>query len=411
MAKSKACFVLLLGLFVLWGCSTPNSPQPKPAPELTSTQKALVSASNSFGLKLFREIIAQETDKNIFISPLSVSMALGMTYNGAAGETRKAMAEALELSGMTIQEANEAYKAVIEILSALDPNVAFQIANSIWYRQGFSVEQDFLDLNQTYFDAEIAALDFNSPDAVTTINNWVDQKTNGKISKVIDGINPLTMMYLINAIYFKGDWTYRFDEDGTHESTFITTDGSSINCNMMSQEETTLPYYENELFQAVDLPYGNGDYAMAVILPQENIPLDSVVNQLTTENWAQWRGDFTEEEGSLYLPRFKLSYDLLLNDVLTALGMGIAFDPLNADFSGINKEMQLYISSVLHKTFVDVNETGTEAAAVTVVTMGTTSLPPEGFTMRVNRPFIFVIQDKHSGTMLFMGRIAAPVEE
>ncbi|MCP4711882.1 MAG: serpin family protein, partial [Planctomycetes bacterium] len=181
---------------------------------------------------------------------------------------RTAMAEALELSGLSVQEANEAYQAVIEILSELDPSVAFQIANSIWYRQGFTVEPDFLNVNQTYFDAEVAALDFNSPDAVTTINNWVDEKTNGKISKVIEKINPLTMMYLINAIYFKGDWTYRFDDDGTHEDSFIRTPGMEVPCNMMTQEETTLPYYANELFEAVDLPYGDGDYSMTVLLPQ-----------------------------------------------------------------------------------------------------------------------------------------------
>jgi serpin B len=389
-------------------CSDPVSPPPTPG--LTETQKALVSSSNTFGFKLFGEIVRSAPDTNIFISPLSVSMALGMTYNGAAGETRTAMARALELSGLTIEEANQAYRSVIDLLSGLDPQVAFQIANSIWYRQGFTVEPAFLDVNQTFFDAEVAGLDFNSADAVRTINNWVDQKTNGKISKVIDSIDPLTMMYLINAIYFKGDWTYRFAEDGTHEDSFIRTPGVEVPCSMMSQEETTLPYYENESFQAVDLPYGDGDYAMAVFLPHLGISADSVVNMLTTDNWAHWQESFAEIDGSLYLPRFTLSYELMLNDVLTALGMGLAFDPMSADFSGINKDMPLYISSVLHKTFVEVNETGTTAAAVTVVTVGTTSTGPGGFVMHVSRPFVFVIHDKHSGTLLFMGKIVAPVE-
>jgi len=409
---SKFTMVVFMGLIaaVFVACSDPVSP-PQQHPALTSTQKALVTSSNGFGLKLFREVVNSGPDTNIFISPLSVSMALGMTYNGAANETRTAMAEVLELSGLSVTEANEAYQSVIDLLTGLDPKVAFQIANSIWYRQGFTVEQDFLDLNHSYFDAEIAALDFNSPEAITTINGWVNEKTNGKISKVITSIDPLTMMFLINAIYFKGDWTYRFDEEGTHEDVFFKSDGTQLPCKMMSQAETTLPYYENDLFQAVDLPYGNGDFAMAVLLPKQGISADSVARALTADNWALWLGSFTESEGKLYLPRFKLSYELTMNDVLSALGMGIAFDPNNADFSGINKEMQLYISSVLHKTFVEVNETGTTAAAVTVVTVGTTSAPPEGFVMLANRPFIFVIHDKYSGTLLFMGKIAAPVEE
>jgi len=407
--KSSLIPIMLVGL-LFWRCSTDPTSSSPPPPELTITEKALVESSNIFGLKLFREILKSEEDKNVFISPLSVSMALGMTYNGAKGSTREAMETVLELSGMTIEEANQSYKSLIEILTGLDTAVIFQIANSIWHRQDFLVEQDFIDLNQTYFNAEVAGLDFNDPGAKDIINGWVDQNTNGKIKEIIAGIPPGIVMYLINAIYFKATWTHEFDKNGTHEDVFITTDGTTISCNMMSQEGT-FAYFENHAFQAIDLPYGNGDYSMSVILPHREVNLDSLAGEFTKENWASWMGSFVESSGELYLPRFKLEYELVLNGVLTTLGMGIAFDPFNADFTGINKNGDLYISLVKHKTFVEVNETGTEAAAVTVVGVGTTGIEPTGFVMRVDRPFIFVIRENHSGTMLFMGKIIEPTSE
>ena len=406
--KSSLIPIMLIGL-LFWRC-TPDPTSSSPPPELTTTEKTLVESSNIFGLKLFWEILKSEGDKNVFISPLSVSLALGMTCNGANGTTREAMEKVLELSGMTIEEANQSYKSLIELLTGLDTAVIFQIANSIWHRQEFLVEQDFIDLNQTYFNAEVAGLDFNDPGAKDIINAWVDQNTNGKIKDIISEISPEIVMYLINAIYFKATWTHEFDKNGTHEDVFITSDGTTISCIMISQEGT-FAYFENHAFQAIDLPYSDGDYSMTVFLPHREVNLDSLAGEFTQENWAGWMGSFVESSGELNLPRFKLEYELVLNDVLTALGMGIAFDPYNADFTGINKNGDLYISFVKHITFVEVNETGTEAAAVTVVGVGTTGIEPTGFVMRVDRPFIFVIRDHHSGTLLFMGRIVEPTSE
>jgi len=402
--------VIAIGLLA-WQCSDNDNPisSDDPKPEPSPSEKSLVESSNNFGLKLFREIITSEGEKNIFISPLSVSMALGMAYNGANGTTRDAMAQTLELSGMSIEEANQAYKSLIELLAELDTAVIFQIANSIWYRQEFIVEQEFIDLNQTYFNAEVAALDFNDPGAKDIINAWVDQHTNGKITEIIQNIPPLMVMYLINAVYFQGNWTDPFDENGTHESVFITPDGTPVSCNMMSRAGT-FSYFSNDAFQAVDLPYGDGDYSMAVILPRRGADLDSLIAEFTAENWASWIGQFAEADGELHMPRFTLEYDIGLNDVLTALGMGIAFKPFEADFTGINKERELFISHVKHRTFVKVNETGTEAAAVTVIAFGTTGNGPDRFVMHVDRPFVFVIHDHHSGTLLFMGQIVEPSE-
>jgi len=399
-------FVFLVGLALSPGPDDPVS-SPPPLRDLTTPEKALAEAGNNFGFKLFREILQREHKTNVFISPLSVSLALGMAQNGADGATREAMQKTLALSGMTIEEVNQAYRSLIELLTGLDTAVEFKIANSIWYRRTFPVEKEFLKVNNTYFHAEVSGLDFGDPVAQKTINSWVDRSTNGKISKIVDRIDPLMMMYLINAIYFKGMWTQEFDKKDTRDDQFTTAEGARISCRMMSQDRS-FPYFEDSTLQAIDLPYGSGHYSMTVFLPRPEIDLDILIAQFTADNWHKWASALAKSPGELFLPKFKLEYELTLNDELTALGMGIAFAPDKADFTKINKKGKLYISEVKHKTFVDVNEEGTEAAAVTSVGMMLTSVQPAGFVMRVDRPFLFVIRDHRSGTILFMGKIVEP---
>jgi serpin B len=378
--------------------------------DLTYSEVELKESSNQFGLKLFGKIVETEQDKNIFISPLSVSMALGMTYNGAAGTTLEAMHETLEYGDLTIQEVNESYRSLIELLTELDPKVIFDIANSIWYREGFPVENDFLTTNQDYFDAVVRALDFSSDDAADIINAWVNENTNGKIEKIVDKpIDPLTVMFLINAIYFKGTWTYEFDEENTTDDIFYLPDGSEKECKMMSHK-CDHNYFENEQFQAIDLPYGDAGFSMTILLPKPKVNIDSLIVQMNNETWNSWLGSFSEQEVNLYLPKFNLEYEISLNDVLSALGMSIAFDPGRADFTKINSAGNLYISNVKHKTFVKVNEEGTEAAAVTSVEISLTSIGND-ITMRINRPFVFAIRENHSGTILFIGKIVEPIWE
>lgn len=395
-------------------CSNkPVDPPYTPPRELTAAEKHVVEADNKFGFKLFREVVKQDKDSNIFISPLSISMALGMTYNGANGATEEAMRNVLELAGLSEQEINESYRSLIDLLTQLDPKVIFEIANSIWYREGFPVKEEFVNINQTYFDAEVAALNFNTPDATKTINGWVDEKTRGKITKIVgDKIDPATVMFLINAIYFKGTWTYEFDEDDTREDWFTLPDGSQIRCQMMGQENE-FSYFENDLFQAIDLPYGDEEFSMTIFLPRPGVGIDSLIGEFDQDNWDSWLGSFAKDTGTLYFPKFTLEYKISLKEVLTALGMGIAFDRYQADFSGIAELTELlgnlYIDEVLHKTFIEVNEEGTEAAAVTVVVVGQTSIGPSGFVMRVDRPFVFAIRENHSQTILFMGKIVEPV--
>jgi len=411
LSKTKSVglnFALLICICIgLVQCSTHSvSPNPKVSRELTPAERTLVQSDNKFGLKLFREIIKEEKDKNVFISPLSVSMALGMTYNGANGETQEAMQKTLELDGLTIQEVNESYKSLIELLTGLDPKVKFQIANSIWYRQELSFEKEFIDLNKKYFNAEVKGLNFAAPDAANIINAWVDKNTNGKIKEIVDSpIDPLTVMFLINAIYFKGIWTYRFDKKLAKDDWFTLPDGSKKTCKMMMQNRE-FQYFENAVFQAIDLPYGNGDFSMTIFLPNPNVDIDSLIGEFNQENWDIWINSFFKQELTLEFPKFTLEYELKLNAVLTALGMGIAFQPYEADFTKMYKGPEsLFISKVKHKTFVEVNEEGTEAAAVTSVEIEITSSPP---WMRVDRPFIFVIRENKSQTILFMGKIVEP---
>jgi serpin B len=252
-------------------------------------------------------------------------------------------------------------------------------------------------------------LDFSDPAAADIINGWVSLKTHGKIEEIIEPpINPLTVMFLINAIYFKGTWTYEFDKENTIDCPFYTMDGSETNCRMMFIKSDFL-YYENDKVRVIDLPYGDGLFNMAVLLPAPGIDINTFIGQLTEEDWNMWMDNLTEHTVNLFLPKFELEYEITLNSVLNTLGMGIAFRPFEADFSNINDRPDLHISKVKHKTYVKVDEEGTEAAAVTVVEIGITSLPPGEVTMRVNRPFVFVIHENHSNTVLFMGKILQPV--
>jgi serpin B len=385
--KMNLLLVLLIAAAVLQCSNNPTATDRVVSRELTDSEKLLVESDNRFGLKLFKEIVKEEQDENIFVSPLSVSMALGMTYNGAAGTTREAMQKTLELSGLTIEEVNKSYKSLLELLSQLDPKVRFQIANSIWYRKEMSFEKDF-------------------------INGWVDENTNGKITQIVDPpIDPLMIMFLISAIYFKGTWTQEFDRGLTKDADFFPPDGSRKPCKLMTREDE-FRYFENSGFQAIDLPYGDGDFSMIVFLPRRTTDIDSLITEFSQENWDKWIGSFTERKGTLELPRFILEYELKLNDVLAALGMGIAFIPFEADFSNMCKTRgDLYISEVKHKTFVEVNEEGTEAAAVTSVGVAITSVDPTVFWMRVDRPFVFAIRENKSQTLLFLGKIVEPTLE
>ena len=410
MFRKTYLYFTLFSIVLLICCSRDFSTFPveeDTSRPLTRLEKELAESGNDFGFRLFKEIVREraDSDSNIFISPLSVSFALGMTYNGAATTTEEAMRTTLGFDYFSKEQINETFQSLMTLLTGLDPKVRFQIANSIWYRLGFHVEQPFIDVNKTYFDAEVEALDFSSQQAIDTINDWVYQNTNGKIEEIIDNIHPLTVMFLLNAIYFKADWTFQFDPDMTADHPFTLADGSDVTCKMM-QQEGDFEYFESDDFQAVDLPYGNGGFSMTIFLPRPQKTLDGLIAEFSPENWAQWTGQFYTTKLHLFMPRLKVEFEMKLNDVLKTLGMGIAFSGA-ADFIGINKDGGLYISMVKHKTFVEVDEEGTEAAAVTIVEIRETSAGPG---MMLNRPFVFVIRERASNTIVFMGKIVNPVE-
>lgn len=407
MLKKLRILIFPLSLSVLLVQCERNPVSAKMRP-LTSLEKRLVQSGNEFGFRLFREINKGTPGQNVFISPLSVSMALGMTLNGANGSTLEAMQQTLALAGLNNDDINQSYRSLIDLLTTLDTKVLFDIANSIWYKQEYTFEPQFMDLNRTYFDAEVQALDFSDPKSVDTINRWVDEKTRGKIQKILDRIDSRDVMFLINAIYFKGTWTYEFDKKHTEDDLFNLPDGSQKPIKMMAQTGS-FPYFQTDDFQAVDLPYGDRAFSMTIILPRPNRDLDSLIAALTPESWDQWMQSFAPATVTVQLPKFKMEYDITLNEVLKALGMGIAFDPMKADFTRMYSPGGIFISFVRHKTFVQVDEEGTEAAAVTAVGVRATSVGDSGpILVRVDRPFLFAIRERQSGTLLFVGKIVEP---
>ncbi|MCX7737707.1 MAG: serpin family protein [Candidatus Kapabacteria bacterium] len=406
----KNIFLLFISLtFILFSCNKATEPENKPIRELTVVEKQIANSSNTFGFNLFQKVSEKE-DGNIFISPLSFSFALGMTYNGSNGETKEAMKRTLGFPDLSDLEINQSYKSLIELFTTLDEKVAFNLANSIWYRDDFSVENEFIELNKKYFNAEVSALNFMSPIAKDIINKWCEEKTKGRIKEVIDNIPDYAVMYLINAIYFKGDWQSKFDKKYTKEQDFFKNDGRSYKVKMMMKSDSNFRYFANEKFQAIDLPYSRGDYAMTVILPNQGYNLNNLIKEFNQENYNLWISSFKKRYGHLAMPKFKLDFKRSFKDILSDMGMSIAFSEGLADFSRINKSIKLFISEVLHKSFLEVNEEGTEAAAVTVVEISYTSIGDE-FRMTVNRPFLLVIRETKNNTILFLGKIVEPKSE
>lgn len=410
--------LILLGSLGWCIIKNPNTafsrPKPQQAASNTPVDQKLVAANTKFGFKLFYEVLKQDSSKNVFVSPSSVAIALAMTYNGASGETQQAMAKTLELQGMSLQEINEANAALKASLENPDSGKGVDssrpqltIANSLWAKQGVPFEPEFLQRNRQFYQAKVTNLDFSSPTAPTVINNWVKQSTQGKINQIVDNIQADQVLFLINAIYFKGKWATPFNKSQTSEQVFYQLDGTSTKVPMMSQNGK-YRYYENNNFQAISIPYSKGRLSFYIFLPKQNSTKGNFSQQFNAENWQQWMTNFKMREGYIQLPRFKMDYEIELTNALKALGMGVAFNS-SANFTQMSR-IPVNINKVKHKTFVEVNEEGTEAAAVTAVGIVTTSapMPEEPFRMIVDRPFYCAIRDNQTGTLLFIGSIVEP---
>lgn len=381
--------------------------------ELGEAEQITLTSSNEFGLNLFKEITRVQPGSNVFISPLSVSMALAMTLNGTEGVTKDSMAQTLLLGDRPLAEIDASYSTLLHALPVLDTAVVLDIANSIWYRQDFKFRESFIETGRKFFDAEVRALDFGQPQSAQAIDGWVGEKTKGKITEIAPRpLPPTSVMFLINAIYFKGNWSQQFKVELTLDDKFTLANGSTKDVKMM-QQGGKYKYLENDLFQAAVLPYGDSVFNMTILLPKPDKTVTDILGRLDLEYWEVWLGGFREIDGTVYLPKFKVEYSLDLKDVLSRLGMTIAFDPSRADFSAMYDRTQsavnLYIGQVKHKTFIEVNEEGTEAAAVTSVGMMATSVgPKEHFIMRIDRPFVFVISESKTRSVLFIGTLADP---
>lgn len=405
-------YIILSLIIILSSCGDKKNNQgPSTNPgyepiEMPAGSEKVISSSNTFGIDIFKQIAASGSkDSNLFVSPVSISLALAMTRNGASGNTLDSMTYALRMEGVSDTEINTSYRDLINGLTTVDSTVQLSIANSIWYNQNFTIESPFLDINRNYYNANVQSLDFNSPEALNTINGWVDEQTHHKIPEIISELSGYDAMVLINAIYFKGVWKIKFDTNATMKGYFFLENGNSVNANMMHLKDTVL-YQKNDLFQALKLNYGSGNFGMVILLPDEGKNCNDILNQMNPDKWESWMSGFSRQKVNVALPQFKFAYKIKLKDMLKKMGMGIAFGP-SADFTRISSG-GIYIGDVIHKAFVEVNEGGTEAAAATAVVMVGSAAPTNETYFTADKPFLFAIVEQSTKSIVFMGRLSDP---
>lgn len=366
----------------------------------------IAEANNVLGMKLLKDLSAR-AEGNIFVSPTSLYMALAMVYNGTDGATKDEIAQVLEAEGLSAEEMNRANASLVTKLASDSEEIELNIANSIWVKDGYTFLESFTDSSQDYYNAKIETIDITDPASADAINDWVSDATNGKIKEMAS--NPLPgnlVAMLLNAIYFNGTWQYPFSEDETRQQSFHLRDGSTTQVPLMSLDEQ-FAYFETDSFQAIALPYGDGEMNMHVFLPPETSSLDEFKGAMTEEHWADWMERFEMKQGNVMLPKFEMEYEVNLNDPLKEMGMETAFS--SVDLSKMFESSSgLYISEVKQKSFLNVSERGTEAAAATSVAVGESGPPESQFEMKVNRPFFFAITDEETGVILFMGSIENP---
>ncbi|VDG98298.1 Serine protease inhibitor [Lysinibacillus sphaericus] len=420
MYKKAVLAVAVSAAVVLSACGMVPAPMKK---EETKPDKVAVSFGEDDYLKLSEptnELGAQlvtkaepNDDGNVFVSPVSLLMALSMLQNGADGQTRDEIKDAMQVMGMDTESINRANASLLDHLQRSDEELTFMTANSIWVNDAYTLQEKFKQITQDYYLAEAQDMDITDPKSVDIMNEWVQQATGGKIEEIVQApLDDSLVMYLLNAVYFKASWSYPFNENATEDDDFKLVDGNITKVPFMQMNEE-LPYLETEQFQAVSLPYGDeGKMTMDIYVPKEGQTLDDFLSSWTTENRANWKGSFETRLGTVRLPKFQLDYEILLNDVLQELGMQQAFGE-GAELSKlvVEDENPLFVSKVLQKTYLSVDEKGTETAAVTSIAMDTVSVPMgEPFQFTADKPFFITIRDKEADVLLFAGKIANPVQ-
>lgn len=367
----------------------------------------VITTNNDFGLSLMRKLIETEDEANVMISPTSVSIALGMTYNGSGTSTKEAFEQVLNYDGLTRDEVNEITRELIQVLTTNAEGNQLDIANSIWADEGFPFEQEFFQINAHSFDAEAIEMDLQASETLEAINNWVSGKTHGKIEEILDSIDPETAMILLNALYFKCAWEVEFDKEDSYKGNFHNENGELFGKVDMMQVESEFRTAYTDDFMAMELPYKNGKFSMYLFLPHVDISVNDLLQQLDGETWNSWLSEFgTAGEWEIHMPKFKFEYERNLNEDLMDMGLEIAFGQ-EADFSGMSR-VPLFIDEVIHKTYIGVNEEGTEAAAATAVVMNWESATQ---ALHVDRPFLFAITEKSSKSILFIGKVSEPSYE
>ena len=403
-----------LTALVIASCADPMGPAVAPPliatlpRQLTATEQEMVTAVNGFGFELLRQVDATFADSNVFLSPLSASMALGLDMNGAEGTTFKQMRSTLGFGPRTHDELNATYQSLIALLRGLDSHVTFEIANGIFYADGFGprIEPTFLSDANEYFDAAAEGLDFGSPQAVSTVNDWAKQHTHGRIPSIINAIDSDVVVLVLDAIWFKGDWRNGFKTNDTHALPFTTAQGSVVDVPTMTRHGGFRTAIQGGTM-VIELPYGGDAFVMDILLPPLGTTPDGLLATLTPDSWNDLTADLRTLDTDLFLPKFTLAWGDTLNDELQQMGMVQPFVPLAADFSRMSRSdgHLIYISNVIQKAWVDINETGTEAAAVTVVENPDVS---RTLPIHIDRPFLFAIRERLSGTILFLGKVLDP---
>lgn len=361
---------------------------------------------NRLGFSLMDKVERDE-ENNAFISPTSLYMLLSIIYNGADGETSEEMSKFLGVNSLSSEEVSKANASLIHSLYKQTNKLSLHIANSLWLKDSYTFREEFAERAKDYFNGEIKEVKMEDNKTVDEINRWVREATNKKIEEIVEGpLDPRLVTLLVNAVYFNGDWKYSFDERQTINGIFYGERDERNDATYMRLERK-LPYFETANFQSVSLPYGDGEMSMNIFLPKEGKTLNSFISELTLSNWKKWEESYVEEEGTLLFPKFKLEYETILNEALIDLGLKEPFNPSLADLSQmIQEDEDIYIDLIKQKTYIDVHEKGTEAAAVTSAQIRLTSAPADPpFYMDVNRPFFFTINDEETGVILFMGAI------
>ncbi|WP_291856167.1 serpin family protein [Marinilabilia sp.] len=400
-------FIITLMITFLTGCSWFDNDEEPVKKDFDLKSLEVLEATDRFGWELLESVNADaKAGENVVISSFSVAQALGMTTNGADGETLDQMLEVMDFG--EVETMNSAFKNIREVLKSADSNVDIEVANSVWYKESLPAKKEFGEVVEKYYDAAFRGVDFSDKERTKNlINSWVKDKTRGKIPTIIDEISDQQYMFLVNAVYFLGKWQYQFDKSDTRDQDFYLFDGSVVQVPMMNQE-LEIKYFSDADLRAVKMPYGDGSFFMIVALPEGDTTVDQVIENMTTEKWASISENMNERNLKLFMPRFEVECKYLLNSNLISMGMELPFSLFSADFSNMI-DAPVFISKVNHKTYIKVDEEGTEAAAATSVGMVVTSVGPELPEFRVDRPFFFAIGEEKSGAILFSGKIENPL--